>query len=159
MVILSQGRIEDRHQFIAPESGQRAALVPNLLDHDIKIIIEQVDHLAGCHALAHACKTANIGGDDGYFLDFSAQVQCAWIFNQTLYDIRMHEATEDAPHFLNSSLGALQLGAIIDDQRHTNMVPIRIAQGRDVDAQIDQATTRNFAIDVIGYNRAMIVLD
>src|SRR5579884_345878 len=104
MVILSQGRVKDGHQFITPESCDRTTLVPDLFDHDIKIVIEQVDHLAGCHALAHACKTANIGGDDRYFLDFSTQVQRAWIFNQSLYNIGMHEATEDAPHFFDHGL-------------------------------------------------------
>src|SRR3981081_3793610 len=50
VVVLAKGRIKDGHKFITPESGNRASLVPDFFNHDIKIGIEQIDHFTGSHS-------------------------------------------------------------------------------------------------------------
>src|SRR5947207_1481827 len=104
-------------------------------------------------------RATNIGKEDGDLSGFSAKVQGLRISNKLVDDAGMHVAPKDVANFLCLGLGALDISTVINDKRHADGGSrLLIAQGGDMQVQVDRATTWNTTIDRMGDNRAMLVL-
>src|SRR5258707_13070691 len=71
----------------------------------------------------------------------------------------MYVAPKDIANFLCLGLGALDIGTVINDKRHADGGSrLLIAQGRDVQVEVDRTVPWNNTVDRMGDDRAMLVL-
>src|SRR5947209_19070057 len=113
MIFLLQRGIENCQKFIAPNSSNSSLLIPDFLEHDFKIGIEQAHDLFGGHTLAQVGKTTNSDRDDTDFLCLSTKSQRLGILDKLLHDVRMYITPEDATYLLRFGLCSLQFSVII----------------------------------------------
>ena len=158
MIFLQQRCIKNGHQSIAYESCQRTLLVPDLLDHNPQVTVEQIHHLLRSHTLAQPGIPTNVSEDDRDLLGLSPQVQRHRVFDQLLHDVRVNVAFKNTSHLLCLRLRTLQLGPVINHQRYTNVVVLSIEQCGNVEIQVHLASAGNVTIDRISHHRAMLML-
>ena len=159
VIFLRQRRIENRHKRISPESGHGSFFIPYLFDQNFKISIEQVHHFFGRFTFVQAGKVTKIGSDNRNFFCFPTQVQRVRILDELLHHIGMNEATKNATYIFGFGLGSLEFGTVIYDKRHAYRDVLRtVTQRRDIERQINPATSCNFTFDGIGHNGAMAML-
>src|SRR6266702_4242177 len=160
MIFLGQRRIENCHQRISPESSYGAFFIPDLFDHNFQVGIEQVHHFLRSFPFVQARKVPKIGSDDRNFFGLSTQVERVRILDELLHDIGMNETSKNATDILGFRLGTLEFGAVIYNERYAYRGGLRIlAQRRDIERQIDPASSCNFTFNGIRHSGAMAMLN